>query len=104
MTRRILGFLSLSAALAALVILLSVPASGQGSGVITPPLVITAYNGATPAPYTVPRTPWGDPDLQGVWSSDDTSGIPMQRPADLGTNLYQSDEQWAARQKQTEQG
>jgi len=45
------------------------------------------------------RTPWGDPDLQGVWSSDDTSGIPMQRPVDLGTNLYQSNEQWAARQK-----
>ena len=21
----------------------------------------------TPSDYTVPRTPWGDPDLQGVW-------------------------------------
>jgi hypothetical protein len=39
-----------------------------------------------------------------VWSSDDTSGIPMSRPANFGDNLYQSDEQWAARQKQTEQG
>jgi hypothetical protein len=52
-----------------------------------PPLVITAHNGGTPTPYTVPRTPWGDPDLQGVWSSDDTSGIPRERPKEMGNNL-----------------
>ena len=69
-----------------------------------PPLVITAYNGGAPIPYTVPKTPWGDPDLQGVWSSDDTSGIPRERPKELGTNLYQSDEAFAARVKQVEQG
>ena len=27
--------------------------------------------------YKAPRTPWGDPDLQGVWSSDDMENIPM---------------------------
>jgi hypothetical protein len=80
----------------------SLPLAGQGTS--APPLVITAYNAGPATPYTVPRTPWGDPDLQGVWSSDDTSGIPMSRPVDLGTNLYQTDEQWAARQKQTQQG
>src|SRR5262245_16242941 len=80
----------------------TLPLSGQSTS--APPLVITAYNAGPATPYTVPRTPWGDPDLQGVWSSDDTSGIPMQRPADLGNALYQSDEQWAARQTQTQQG
>jgi hypothetical protein len=80
----------------------SLPLSGQSAS--APPLVITAYNAGPPTAYNVPRTPWGDPDLQGVWSSDDTSGIPMQRPANLGNELYQSDEQWAARQKQTQQG
>jgi hypothetical protein len=25
-------------------------------------------------------TPWGDPDLQGVWSSDDEAGVPFERP------------------------
>ena len=50
------------------------------------------------------KTPWGDPDLQGVWSSDDTSGIPRERPKELGNNLYQSDEAFAARVKQVEQG
>jgi hypothetical protein len=80
----------------------TVPVSGQGAA--APPLVITAYNGTTPAkPYVTPKTPWGDPDLQGVWSSDDTQGIPMQRPQNI-MGLYQADEQWAARQKQTQQG
>src|SRR5688572_24313030 len=39
-----------------------------------PPLVITAFSGK-PVTYTAPRTPWGDPDLQGVWSSDDMEGV-----------------------------
>src|SRR5688572_25364450 len=75
-----------------------------GQGAPAPPLVVTAYNDTSPAkPFVAPKTPWGDPDLQGVWSSDDTQGIPMQRPQNV-TGLYQSDEQWAARQKQTQQG
>jgi hypothetical protein len=90
------------AAAIALVATATRPVSGQGGG--APTLVVTAYNAGPPIDYTVPRTPWGDPDLQGVWSSDDTSGIPMSRPQNLGTNLYQTDEQWAARQKQTQQG
>jgi len=69
-----------------------------------PPLLITAHNNGKPTPYTVPRTPWGDPDLQGVWSSDDTSGIPRERPKELGNNLWLSDEAFAARVKTVEQG
>ena len=41
-----------------------------------PPLVITAFGGK-PVTYKAPRTPWGDPDLQGAWSSDDMEGVPM---------------------------
>ena len=33
------------------------------------------------ATYTPPKTPWGDPDIQGVY--DYESMIPMQRPAEL---------------------
>ena len=76
--------------------------SGQGAG--APALVITAYNGGVAIPYTVPRTPWGDPDLQGVWSSDDTEGIPRERPKELGTTLYQTDQEFAARQKRVRDG
>jgi hypothetical protein len=69
-----------------------------------PALVITAYNGGAPTPYVTPKTPWGEPDLQGVWSSDDTSGIPRERPAEVGMRLYQTDEEFAARKKQVQVG
>jgi len=31
-------------------------------------------------PYAPPRTPWGDPDLQGDFTNSDESLIPMERP------------------------
>ncbi len=101
MSRRILASIAVATAVA---FIASLPVSGQGGGAPAPPLVITAYNGGPPISYTVPRTPWGDPDLQGVWSSDDTSGIPRERPEALGTRLYQTDEEFAARQKQIQGG
>jgi hypothetical protein len=41
-----------------------------------PALVITAFGGK-PVTYKAPRTPWGDPDLQGTWSSDSMENIGM---------------------------
>jgi len=36
---------------------------------------------ASPArPYVPPKTPWGDPDLQGGWTNVNENGIPLQRP------------------------
>lgn len=29
----------------------------------------------------MPRTPWGDPDVSGIYSNSDESGIPFERPA-----------------------
>jgi hypothetical protein len=31
--------------------------------------------------FTPPKTPWGHPDLQGIYSNDDETGTPMERPA-----------------------
>jgi hypothetical protein len=31
--------------------------------------------------WTPPRTSWGDPDLEGVWTSDNNFSIPLERPA-----------------------
>jgi hypothetical protein len=82
----------------------SLPVSGQGGTTSSiPPLVITAYNGGPAIPYSVPKTPWGDPDLQGVWSSDDAT-MPMSRPQNFGERLYLNDEEFAGRQKQIAQG
>jgi hypothetical protein len=93
MARRVLASIATAAIIA---VVASLPVAGQGA----PALVVTAYNGAVPTRYAAPRTPWGDADLQGVWSSDDTSGIPRERPENMGTRLYQTDEEFAARQKQ----
>ena len=30
--------------------------------------------------YVAPRTPWGDPDITGVFTNSDESGIPFERP------------------------
>src|SRR5215813_3615294 len=48
--------------------------------------------------YTQPKTSWGDPDLQGTWTSDDCINTPMQRPADLGEKLYLTEEELAQRE------
>jgi hypothetical protein len=36
-----------------------------------------------PSSYAVPRTPWGDPDLQGSYTNSDEAGTPMARPAEF---------------------
>jgi hypothetical protein len=38
-----------------------------------------AISNPNPA-YSVPRTPWGEPDLQGIWSSDEEAGVSFERP------------------------
>jgi len=50
--------------------------------------------------YTVPRTPWGDPDLQGIWPSTHMLGVPFERPANLAGRAELSDEEVAQREEQ----
>jgi hypothetical protein len=109
MTKRLLVFLvcvavAITAATAFVAAQSAAAPQTSGQRPAAPALVVTAYNGGPAVPYTVPRTPWGDPDLQGVWSSDDTSGLPRERPKELGNNLYLSDQAFETRKKQIEQG
>ena len=46
--------------------------------------------------WTPPQTPWGDPDIQGIWINDVTS-TPMERPAEFGDREFLTDEEVAAR-------
>jgi hypothetical protein len=76
---RRLGWLGFSVAAMTMAMFAGSPTFGQQQAMprpygTPPPLVITAFGGQ-PVTYRAPRTPWGDPDLQGVWSSDDMSGI-----------------------------
>jgi hypothetical protein len=59
---------------------------------------LASAQGATKS-WTPSKTPWGDPDLQGVWSGDSAFGIPMQRPENLGTKAELTDEEFAAKVK-----
>jgi len=43
------------------------------------------------------RTPWGDPDLQGEWTTEGEYGVPLERPAQYGTRRFLTDEEYAKR-------
>jgi len=75
MISRLIAALSTVVAIVALCVFSGTLVSGQ-SRATPPPLVVTALAGKA-VDYKAPRTPWGDPDLQGVWSSDDMENIPM---------------------------
>jgi hypothetical protein len=53
----------------------------------------------TAKPWTPPKTSWGDPDLQGIYTSDDYIGLGLNRQAQYGTRLYFTEEEMAAREK-----
>jgi hypothetical protein len=102
MAIRLLGSLG-TVALSGVAVLFSHPVAAQQQGA-APPLVITAFGEQPAPPYTARRTSWGDPDLQGVWSSDDTSGIPMQRQEQYGDRLYLNEQEHAERAQNVERG
>lgn len=39
--------------------------------------------GAAVEDWTPPRTAWGHPDLEGIYTNSDENGTPLERPADL---------------------
>jgi hypothetical protein len=51
-----------------------------------------------PKAWVQPKTPWGDPDLQGIWPGN--MGVPMQRPANMGERTTLTDEEFAQREAQ----
>ena len=49
------------------------------------------------ADWSAPRTPWGEPDLRGMWPVDHVNQTPVQRPERYGTRRYVTDEEYAER-------
>jgi hypothetical protein len=76
-------------AVAAICALTAEPAMGQ-----------TAKAAPAAQSWTQPKTPWGDPDLQGTWTSDDCIGTPLNRPANFGDRLSYTEQELAQRQSQ----
>jgi hypothetical protein len=56
---------------------------GVLSFVVTTPLAMAQGEPAITADFQTPRTSWGDPDLSGIYSNDDETGTPMERPDEL---------------------
>ena len=65
--------------MAGIVALLSVPAAGQGQ-TAAPRKPAAAGATRTAKSWTSPRTPWGDPDLQGNFTAKDEMNTPFERP------------------------
>ena len=55
---------------------------------------------ASAAGQSAPRTPWGDPDLQGIWSS--SGATPMERPEEYQGRATLTDEEVAAIRSETD--
>jgi hypothetical protein len=72
------------------------------ASVATKPALAQSAKAASTAAKTwaQPKTPWGDPDIQGTWTSDDCIGTPMNRPANMGDRLYFTEQELAQRQSQ----
>jgi hypothetical protein len=93
MTRVVSGTLTV---LAGAAIVTTIGVSGQGK--VDSPGVMTAQGGV-PAlgSYKVPKTPWGEPNLQGIYNANDLQGIPMQRAQTVGTRYRLTDEEFKQR-------
>jgi hypothetical protein len=85
MSYRHLVYLS---ALAATVALVTLPVIGQAPA--------AKAKAKTTKAYIPPKTPWGDPDLEGVWPGN--MGVPMQRNAKLGERSTLTDEEYQAKE------
>jgi len=79
---------------------------GRGGGPPTPAEPGTAKErplwayDVKPVPnYVPPKTPWGDPDLQGIWPINHLIAVPLTRPtrpSTYGDRLYRTDQEFSA--------
>src|SRR6185503_18264391 len=53
--------------------------------------------GQTAKPFNPPKTPWGDPDLQGLWPGNHMVGTPLERDRSLGTRAFLTDDEFEKR-------
>jgi len=76
----------------------------SGQGKVDSPGVIAA-DGSVPAlgSYKVPKTPWGEPDLQGTFNANDLQGVPMQRSQSVGARYRLNDNEFGQRVAQRDQ-
>jgi hypothetical protein len=57
-----------------------------------------AQGNQAPANYTPPKTPWGEPDLQGIWPINHLIAVPLVRNKQNGNKAFLTDEEVAKAQ------
>src|SRR5262249_22197220 len=55
------------------------------------------------AGYVAPKTPWGDPDLNGVWPDIDMVRVPVQPAPQYGSRLFMTAEEHATLEKREQE-
>ncbi|WP_120077803.1 hypothetical protein [Aurantiacibacter odishensis] len=87
----------LSIATAALA-LFAAPSAAQEADLSLPARELARLAGAEVADesWQVPRTPWGDPDLTGIWPLDVVGRTSTERAHEFGTRAYYTEEEYAA--------
>ena len=91
MSRRYRSALGATAIIVATIALVAIPVAGQTQRTDTKAKMRAAADAAKK--WTVPRTPDGHPDLQGVWANN--FATPLERPKELGNRQFLSDEELA---------
>ena len=96
----------------AITTLLTAPAFAQGfgGGPSKEPSAVRSVPAETTAAavvdknWKVPRTSWGQPSLEGVWSTDDMRSIPLSRPQNFGARDTLTPEEFQQRASRDEGG
>ena len=56
-------------------------------------LLLACSDSSLSQSYETPRTPWGHPDLTGIWTNSTIT--PIERPDDLGDKAFFTEEEFA---------
>ena len=91
MTNRSVGTMCVIATVIAIVMLAPAPVAGQ-----VPSAAANTTTAADP-----PRTPWGDPDLQGQWTGSTLT--PLERPEELAGKQFLTEEEAAGLEEHADQ-
>jgi hypothetical protein len=67
------------------------------AGALTLALLLVVTAGTAAQRTRLPRTPWGDPDLQGTWPAGPVFAVPFERDPAFGTRAVLSPEEAARR-------
>ncbi|HUK32953.1 MAG TPA: hypothetical protein VLV86_03520 [Vicinamibacterales bacterium] len=71
------------------------------AGVIAAAFVCAAAS-AQQSAWKAPRTVWGDPDISGLFTTDDELGVPFERPPQFGDRRVVTEQEYDQRLTQSE--